>query len=56
VTKDGDKLMADLPAGLYGIAYAVLTDQKDIKTAKDLVPKTLAGPLPLPLGPGKNDM
>jgi hypothetical protein len=47
---DGDDVKADVPKGMYGIAYAVLTDQKDVKTATDLVPKTLAGPLPLPLG------
>lgn len=55
MNKEGDKLKADLPEGLFGIAYAVLTDQKDKKTALELVEKTMAGPLPLPLGPGKYD-
>lgn len=53
MTKEGDQLKADLPEGMWGIAYAVLTDQKEKKTALDLVQNTLAGPLPLPLGPGQ---
>ncbi|ETN37261.1 uncharacterized protein HMPREF1541_08252 [Cyphellophora europaea CBS 101466] len=55
ITKEGDKLKADLPEGLFGIVFAALTDQKDVKTTLDLVAKTLAGPLPIPLGPGKYD-
>lgn len=55
VTKDGDKLKADLPEGMFGIVYAVLTDQKDQQTALDLVKYTMAGPVAIPLGPGKYD-
>lgn len=55
MTMDGKALRADLPEGLFGIAYAVVTDQRAVKTALELVPKTLAGPLPLPLGPGNYD-
>ena len=55
VTMDGSTIKADLPEGLFGIVYTVLTDTQEPKTAYDLVSKTLAGPLPIPLGPGTYD-
>jgi hypothetical protein len=54
--KDGDLLKADLPSGLFGMAYAVLTDQNTEGMTAKLVDHTLAGPLPLPLGPGQYDL
>ena len=49
---DGAVFTADVPHRLFGMAYAVLTDQNQVTTVGDLTTKTVAGPLPLPLGPG----
>ena len=52
VGNDADVFTADVPHGLFGMAYAVLTDQNTATTIGDLTMKTVAGPLPIPLGPG----
>ena len=52
VNKDGVVFTADVPHGLFGMAYAVLTDQNQATTVGDLTMKTVAGPLPIPLGAG----
>jgi hypothetical protein len=47
-----DELHADVPPGLFGMTYAVLTGQKEAKSIPVLTTATIAGPLPIPLGPG----
>ena len=49
---DNGELHADVPPGLYGMTVAVLTGQKDVKNVAALTAATIAGPLPIPLGPG----
>lgn len=41
--------MADIPAGLFGMAFAVLTNQNMAANVADLTAATLAGPLPMPV-------
>jgi hypothetical protein len=43
------EIHADVPPGLYGMTFAALVNSKDMKS---LNTATLAGPLPIPLGPG----
>lgn len=48
VTVQGDELHADVNPGMFGMVYAVLTDQNTATTIADLTVHVLAGPLPLP--------
>jgi hypothetical protein len=52
VTVQGNELHADVQPGMFGIAFAALTNQNTATNVDDLTKATLAGPLPLPLGPG----
>ena len=49
---DSRTYTADVPSGLFGQAYAVLTEQNQATNVGDLTAKTVAGPVPIPLGPG----
>ncbi|KIW92335.1 uncharacterized protein Z519_07319 [Cladophialophora bantiana CBS 173.52] len=49
VTVDGDELHADVQPGMFGIAFAALTNQNTATNVDDLTKATLAGPLPIPL-------
>jgi hypothetical protein len=46
-----NELHADVQPGMFGIAFAALTDQNTATNIDDLTKATLAGPLPIPLGP-----
>jgi hypothetical protein len=41
--------MADIPAGLFGMAFAALTNQNTAANIADLTKATVAGPLPMPV-------
>jgi hypothetical protein len=45
------ELHADVQPGMFGMAFAALTDQNTATNIDDLTKATLAGPLPIPLGP-----
>jgi len=49
VTVQGNELHADVHPGMFGIAYAALTNQNTATNVDDLAKATLAGPLPIPL-------
>lgn len=49
VTVQGNELHADVQPGMFGIAYAALTNQNTATNVDDLTKATLAGPLPIPL-------
>jgi len=49
VTVQGTELHADVQPGMFGIAYAALTNQNTATNIDDLTKATLAGPIPLPL-------
>ncbi|KAJ9615234.1 hypothetical protein H2200_001308 [Cladophialophora chaetospira] len=53
VTVQGNELHADVHPGMFGIAFAALTNQNTATNINDLTKATLAGPLPIPLGPGQ---
>ena len=40
---------ADIPAGLFGMAFAALTNQNTATNIADLTKATVAGPLPMPI-------
>jgi hypothetical protein len=50
--RDNGELHADVPGGLFGMTYAVLTGQNEAINVVELTSATLAGPIPIPLGPG----
>jgi hypothetical protein len=50
VTVQGNELHADVQPGMFGVAYAALTNQNTATNINDLTKATLAGPLPVPLG------
>jgi hypothetical protein len=43
------EFMADIPSGLFGMAFAALTNQNTATNVADLTKATLAGPLPMPI-------
>ena len=45
---NGD-FMADIPSGLFGMAFAALTNQNTATNVADLTTATIAGPLPMPV-------
>jgi Ferritin-like domain len=45
---NGD-FMADIPSGLFGMAFAALTNQNTATNVADLTKATVAGPLPMPV-------
>ena len=49
VTVQGDELHADVFPGMFGTAYAALTNQNWATNINDLTKATLAGPIPIPL-------
>jgi hypothetical protein len=49
VTVQGNELHADVNPGMFGVAYAALTNQNTATNIADLTKATLAGPLPIPL-------
>ncbi|OAG36044.1 hypothetical protein AYO21_09762 [Fonsecaea monophora] len=49
VTQQGDELHADVHPGMFGLAFAALTNQNTATNINDLTKATLAGPLPIPL-------
>ena len=49
VTVQGNELHADVQPGMFGIAFAALTNQNTATNVDDLTKATLAGPLPIPL-------
>jgi len=53
VTVQGNELHADVHPGMFGVAFAALTNQNWATNINDLTTATLAGPLPIPLGTGQ---
>ena len=49
VTVQGNELHADVNPGMFGVAFAALTNQNTATNVDDLSKATLAGPLPVPL-------
>ena len=45
----GGDFKADIPAGLFGMAFAALTNQNTATNVADLTKATIAGPLPMPV-------
>jgi len=43
------QLQADVPPGLFGMAFVALTNQNTAKNINDLTAATIAGPLPIPV-------